>query len=51
MWEKSRTISTHRSARNTIEPMIIQRRPPLSRSMTGPISGAATANGANVSSR
>jgi len=33
MLEKSRTISTHSRARKTIEPMIIQRRPPLSRSM------------------
>ena len=31
--------------------MITQRRPPRIRSMTGPMSGAATAKGANVNNR
>ena len=46
-----RTTSTHSTARAASDPTMIQRRPPLMRSMAGPISGAATANGAMVSTR
>ena len=48
MW---RTTSTHSSPGRRAEPTMIQRRPPLMRSMAGPMSGAATANGAMVSTQ
>ncbi len=44
-------MSTHSTARRAMAATIIQRRPPLTRSSTGPMNGAATANGAKVSSR
>ena len=48
MWRTTRMQSSDRAAS---EPTMIQRRPPLMRSMAGPMSGAATANGAMVSTR
>ncbi|CAB4622030.1 unannotated protein [freshwater metagenome] len=46
-----RTTKKASTVRRAMEPTMIQRRPPRIRSMAGPMSGAAIANGAIVSTR
>jgi hypothetical protein len=47
----SRIIRMANTARSALAAITIQRRPPLTRSSVGPISGATTANGAIVRAR